>query len=358
MSADGLYFGEIMSQKMLSLKALMLLFLIEGSRHNKVRRAFNVPNHEDWMLMYVTDYISIGDRVVAKFKGKGLILNAIAVLVKKMISSIIPTDLVTADDKEILGIYGYNAMSPALKGRLCIVKRAIVIPFECIVRIYLRGSLFKEYAKKECRAGYYLGHYLPAGMKEGDRLPIPIFTPSTKAPAGQHDENIDYDKMVCRLTNWMRENNIVGWNALGLAQAIRSSSLAIALAVGSLAKEEGLIFEDTKFEFGLIPIFKNGKIIGYTIVLIDEAMTPDSSRIIKGRFNVCKQFARDYSKKINWDGKSKISFSEEFKDQFIMNYRMIWKEFSLFNEESFAFISLNFVLKLLYEKTRTNVSYP
>jgi phosphoribosylaminoimidazole-succinocarboxamide synthase len=102
-------------------------------------------------------------------------------------------------------------------------------------------------------------------------------------------------------------------------------------------EKQGLIFEDTKFEFGLIPIKRNGKIIGYTLVLIDEAMTPDSSRIIdKGRFNVCKQFARDYSKKINWDGESKISFPKEFEEQFIKNYRMIKKRmentFSLFTK--------------------------
>lgn len=302
---------------------LTLLFLIKGSEHNKVRRAFRVPGHDDWILMYVTNNISIGDRVVASFKGKGLILNAIAVLVKKMISSIIPTDLITADDKEILGVYGCDAMSPFLKGRLCLVKKAIVIPLELITRIFLRGSLYKAYLANGCKAGYYLGHKLPAGMKEGDRLPIPIFTPSTKAPAGQHDENIDYGKMTCCLKNWMRGNNIIGWDAPGLAQAIRSSSLAIAIAVSSLAEKHGLIFEDTKFEFGLIPVWKDGKIIGYTLVLIDEAMTPDSSRIVFEGRNVCKQYARNYSEQIKWDGESKIAFPKEVEDTFISNYRFV-----------------------------------
>ncbi|MFA5169720.1 MAG: phosphoribosylaminoimidazolesuccinocarboxamide synthase [Candidatus Paceibacterota bacterium] len=336
-------------KEMLTLRVLLSLFIIEGSKHNKVRRAFKVPGNDDWMLMYVTDYISVGDRVVARFKGKGLILNAIAVLVKKLVSSIIPTDLVTADEKDILSIYGYETVSPSLKGKLCIVKRAIVIPFECIVRIRLKGSLFKLYDGKGRAAGYYLGHYLPGGMEEGDWLPMPIFTPSTKASAGQHDENIDYDKMVCRLTNWMRENSIVGWDAPGLAQAIRSTSIAIAMSVGSLMEITGLIFEDTKFEFGLIPVKKNGKIIGYTLVLIDEAMTPDSSRIFYEGKNICKQFARDFAKSVYWDGESKIPFPKGFEKQFIQNYhtiKVLMEKTSLLNKESFVFYKAQFCAKI------------
>lgn len=339
---------------------ILLSFLVEASKENKVRRVFRVPGHDDWLLMYVTNQISIGDRVVANFKGKGLVLNAIAVLVKKMIEAIIPTDLVTADDKEIAGVYGYEKLSPNLKGRLCLVKKAMVIPFECIVRIFLEGSLFRAYEENGYKAGWYLGHYLPAGMKEGDRLPIPIFTPSTKAPAGQHDQNINYDKMVCGLSNWMKKNNIIGWDPQGLAQAIRSSSLAVALSISSLAEKQGLVFRDTKFEFGLIPILKDGKIIGYTLVIIDEAMTPDSSRITEDGRTVCKQFARNYSKKIEWDGESKIAFPEEFQKEFIENYRMIqmrMKNISLFTKRVLPFIRSLFVLKCRYEKTGINVSY-
>lgn len=310
-----------MRKKVLSLKKLAP-FSLKESETNKVRRAFVVPGNKDWMALFTTNKGSVGDVVVGEFKGKGAILNTITALIKTLIASIIPTDLVTADENEILELYGCTVMSPALKGRICIVKRALVPPFECIVRIRLRGSLLKAYVANHRRAGYYLGHWLPAGMTAGQRLPIPIFTPSTKAPAGQHDENIDFDKMVCGLHNWMRENNIVGWDAKGLAQAIRSSSLAVAMAVSAMAEKQGLIYEDTKFEFGLIPVWKNGKIIGYTLVLVDEVMTPDSSRIVYKRKNVCKQYLRNVVEQLKKDGK-KIVFTQEVKDTFIDNYYIV-----------------------------------
>ena len=335
-----------MKLKILTLRMLSI-FLIKGSEDNKVRLAFEVPNHKEWMLLYTTDRVSVGDRVVGEFNGKGSILNIISAFIKALVSVIVPTDLVAVKEKEISALYGCDAMSPALKGRLCIIKKATVIPFECIVRMRLKGSLFKAYAAKSCKAGCYFGYRLPAGMKEGDVLPMPIFTPSTKAPAGQHDENIDYDRMVYRLRNWIKEKNIVGWTGDGLAQTIRSTSLAVAMAVSALAEKQGLIYEDTKFEFGLIPTWEDGRIVGYMLVLIDEVMTPDSSRIVyKGR-NVCKQYLRNVVDQLKQDGKE-IVFTKEVEKTFINNYRVVKTQIKhlSFYEESFAFYKSRFCAKI------------
>jgi len=169
-----------------------------------------------------------------------------------------------------------------LLGRIMIVKKAKVVPFECVVRGYISGSGWKEYQKSKSICGIKL----PAGLKESDRLPEAIFTPSTKADVG-HDENVDFDYMKNKIGN-------------DLAGQLRDLSLKIYNKAASYALGKGIIIADTKFEFGLY----NNKVI-----LVDEVLTPDSSRFWPkneyapggAQFSFDKQFVRDYLESIKWD---------------------------------------------------------
>jgi phosphoribosylaminoimidazole-succinocarboxamide synthase len=173
-----------------------------------------------------------------------------------------------------------------LQGRSMLVKKAQPLPIECIVRGYISGSGWKEYT----RSGSVCGIQLPAEMKESQQLPEPIFTPSTKAEQGEHDINIDFSE-AARL--------------IGEAQAekIRDLSLAIYKKGAELADERGIIIADTKFEFGQI---------GEDIILIDEILTPDSSRFwpkesyLPGgaQKSYDKQYVRDYLNSLDWDKKA------------------------------------------------------
>jgi phosphoribosylaminoimidazole-succinocarboxamide synthase len=170
-----------------------------------------------------------------------------------------------------------------LRGRSVLVERLSMLPIECVVRGYLAGSGYKEYRA----TGAVCGIPLPAGMKESERLPTPLFTPSTKATTG-HDENISYDSVVDRIG---RET----------AEAIREVSVAIYLRACAHAEERGILIGDTKLEFGLD---RSGR-----VVLADEVLTPDSSRFwpmseyrpgVPQR-SYDKQFVRDYLESIGWD---------------------------------------------------------
>jgi phosphoribosylaminoimidazole-succinocarboxamide synthase len=163
------------------------------------------------------------------------------------------------------------------------VKKATVFPVECIVRGYLAGSGWAEYQ----RSGTVCGIPLPAGLVESDRLPEPIFTPSTKAEIGDHDENISFERMV----------EIIGEDA---ANELRDTSLAVYSAARDHAATRGIIIADTKFEFGTI----DGK-----VTLVDEVLTPDSSRFWpaasyapgSGQPSFDKQYVRDWLSASGWD---------------------------------------------------------
>jgi phosphoribosylaminoimidazole-succinocarboxamide synthase len=170
-----------------------------------------------------------------------------------------------------------------LAGRSMVVKKTKVLPVECVVRGYLAGSGWKEYKQSQTVCGVKL----PAGLRQCDKLPEPIFTPSTKEESGKHDENINFEKCV----------EILGAEH---AEYVRDSSLSIFEEASDYAEEKGIILADTKFEWGI----KNGKII-----LIDEVLTPDSSRFWpadkyqagRDQESFDKQFVRNYLESINFD---------------------------------------------------------
>ena len=172
-----------------------------------------------------------------------------------------------------------------IKGRSMIVKKAKPLPVECIVRGYITGSGWSEYKKQ----GTICGIQLKDGLEESEKLDSPIFTPSTKAEQGEHDENIDFETCV----------GIIGEE---LANKVKDFSIKLYSKAHDYAKDKGIIIADTKFEFGLI---------GDELILIDEVLTPDSSRFWplalygkgRGQQSYDKQFVRDYLTSVGWDKK-------------------------------------------------------
>ncbi|TWU43282.1 Phosphoribosylaminoimidazole-succinocarboxamide synthase [Novipirellula aureliae] len=173
-----------------------------------------------------------------------------------------------------------------LEGRIMIVEKAKVIPFECVVRGYLEGGGLREYEL----TGEVCGNHLPTGLRQCDKLPEPIFTPATKAEEGEHDENVSLDRMITDLGS-------------ELAFKLRDESLRIYNEAADYAASKGILIADTKFEFGLV---------GDELVLVDEVLTPDSSRfwdaatyapgIAQQSFD--KQFVREYLSSCGWDKQS------------------------------------------------------
>jgi len=177
----------------------------------------------------------------------------------------------------------FAAYADDLAGRSMLVKKTQVLPVECVVRGYLAGSGWKEYQQDQS----VCGHKLPGGLRQCDQLPEPIFTPATKAELGEHDENIDFDRAV----------SILGSEH---AAYVRDKSLAIYRRAAAYAAERGIILADTKFEWGLD---------GDDIILIDEVLTPDSSRFWpadkyaagRDQESFDKQFVRNYLESIGFD---------------------------------------------------------
>jgi phosphoribosylaminoimidazole-succinocarboxamide synthase len=248
-------------------------------KSGKVREMYDLG---DELLMVASDRISCFDVVLpTEIPDKGKILTALSAYWFKAMADIIPHHLITTD----VGQFPPECRphKALLEGRSMLVKRTNPAPVECIVRGYLVGSGWKEYQK----TGKVCGIPLPAGLIEASRLDEPIFTPSTKAEVGEHDINIDFNKMV----------DMVGRK---YAEQLRDSSLAIYKRARKMAEEKGIIIADTKFEFGM----RDGKLI-----LIDEVLTPDSSRFwpMEGYRpgsspeSFDKQYVRDYLVCSNWD---------------------------------------------------------
>ncbi len=245
----------------------------------KVRDLYAVA---EWLLFVATDRISAFDHVLGSgIPDKGRILTQLSLFWFDFLRDIVPNHLITAHpDDYPPELQPYAAM---LEGRSMLVAKAQMFPVECVVRGYLSGSGWKDYQQ----TGKVCGIELPAGLRESDRLPEPIFTPATKAADGDHDENISFDTMVQRV---------------GAAQAerLRELSLHIYRAASSHALDAGLILADTKFEFGTT---------AKGIVLADEVLTPDSSRFwpadtyAPGRAQASfdKQFVRDYLEEVRWN---------------------------------------------------------
>lgn len=235
----------------------------------------------DNLLMVATDRISAFDYILPdEIPFKGEVLNRISAFWFEKFADIVPNHLVSIDPADFPEEFA--EYRDYLAGRAMLVRRAETIPVECIVRGYLTGSGKKTYDED----GTVCGIKLPAGLTEASKLPEPIFTPSTKAAIGDHDENISFDRTV----------EIVGAE---IAEQIRDLSLKIYTAASEYAATRGIIIADTKFEFGVI----DGK-----VTLIDECLTPDSSRFWpadsyeegKVQPSYDKQYVRDWLK-ANWD---------------------------------------------------------
>jgi len=241
----------------------------------------NVYDLEDKLLIIVTDRISAFDVVFPNLiPNKGRVLNSISEFWFNYTSDIIGNHMITTDVSKYPS--GLSQFKDELQGRSMLVKKVKMVEAECIVRGYLEGSALKEYNK----TGSVCGIKLPEGLKQCEKLPEPIFTPSTKAQEG-HDENVTFEELSNRIG---RE----------LAEKLRDVSIALYNKASKHAESRGLILADTKFEFGMI----DGE-----LVVADEMFTPDSSRFWamdeyepgRPQKSFDKQFVREYLESINWD---------------------------------------------------------
>ena len=235
----------------------------------KVRDIYDAGEN---LLMVATDRISAFDFILPdEIPFKGEVLNRISAFWFDKFADIVPNHLVSIDPADFPEEFA--EYRDYLAGRAMLVKKAQTIPIECIVRGYLTGSGKKTYDEN----GTVCGIQLPEGLTEASKLPEPLFTPSTKAEIGDHDENISFERCC----------EIVGED---IATQIRDLSLKIYKAAAEYAATRGIIIADTKFEFGVI----DGK-----VTLIDECLTPDSSRFWPAA-SYDKQFVRNWLK-ANWD---------------------------------------------------------
>jgi len=248
-------------------------------KRGKVRDIYDAG---DKLLIVATDRISAFDVVMANgIPNKGILLTQISLFWFEFFSNMVEHHLITADINSFPEPFCNEGEQ--LTGRSMLVKKVDVIPIECVVRGYLAGSGWKEYQQ----SGTICGQKLPTGLKQCDKLPQPIFTPATKAERGTHDENISFDK--CK--------DMIGSEK---AEYLKQKSIEIFKKAGKFAESKGIILADTKFEWGEI----NGKII-----LIDEVLTPDSSRFWpadkyqpgQDQQSFDKQFVRNYLESINFD---------------------------------------------------------
>lgn len=252
-------------------------------RRGKVRDIYDLG---DRLLIVVTDRISAFDVVLPNgIPLKGIVLNRISEFWFKKTSDIIPNHLISTEVDDYPDVF--HKYRDVLSGRSMLVKKTRPLPIECIVRGYISGSGWKEYQE----SGTVCGIPLPPGLLESSKLESPIFTPSTKAEEGRHDENITFERTV----------EILGRD---IATRVKEASIAIYSRAREIAEGKGIIIADTKFEFGIEEW--SGKLI-----LIDELLTPDSSRFwpmdgyVPGgpQRSFDKQFVRDYLTSINWDKK-------------------------------------------------------
>ena len=252
---------------------------LKPPKRGKVRDIYDLG---DSLLIVATDRISAFDVVLPNaIPEKGRVLTQISKYWFSKTETIVRNHLISTEVKDYPSACKPHAA--VLEGRSMLVKKAEPLPVECIVRGYLSGSGLKEYREK----GSVSGIKLPSGLREASRLPEPIFTPSTKAEVGEHDVNIDFDTVV----------KLVGKDVAG---KIKQYTLGIYTRACELAEAKGIIIADTKFEFG---VFNN------EVILIDEVLTPDSSRfwpkgdykegVVQKSFD--KQFVRDYLLALKWD---------------------------------------------------------
>lgn len=276
-------------------------------RRGKVRDVYAVD--DEHLLIVATDRISAFDCILpTPIPRKGEILTAISRFWFSQLEKITPHHLITTDVAAMPA--NLQSYAEQIKGRSMFVRRTEVLPIECVVRGYIAGSGWKDYQ----RTGEICGHKLPRGLRESDRLPEPIFTPATKAETG-HDENISEAQtreiIGAERTNYLRE-----------------TSLSLYRAAAEYARERGIIIADTKFEFG---VDHTGQIL-----LIDELLTPDSSRFWpadqyepgRSQASFDKQFVRDYLETLTWDKRPPAPplparVSEATQTRYLQAYRLL-----------------------------------
>jgi len=250
-------------------------------KRGKVRDVYDLG---DTLLMVATDRISAFDVVIPDpIPDKGKILTQISLFWFDLMKSLLKNHIISSKTDD----YPEDCKKYAdiLEGRSMLVKKTNPLPVECVVRGYISGSGWKSYQE----SGRICGIKLPEGLKESEKLAETIFTPSTKEEVGTHDVNIDFDETV----------NLLGKD---IAEKVKSLSYEIYKKGAEIAEEKGIIIADTKFEFGLIED---------EIILIDEVLTPDSSRFWPketyrpggSQESFDKQYLRDYLLSINWDQK-------------------------------------------------------
>jgi len=251
-------------------------------RRGKVRDVYEID--DDRLLIVATDRISAFDCVLpTPIERKGEVLTALSQFWFEKLAHIVANHLITSNIDDMPEVVRRERRS--LAGRSMLVRRAEVFPVECVVRGYLVGSGWKDYL----RTGEVCGHKLPSGLLESAELTEPLFTPSTKAEQG-HDENISEAQV----------RDLIGTEA---TERLRDTSLRLYSEARSYARQRGIIIADTKFEFGLD---KDG-----TLTLVDEVLTPDSSRFWpaaeyqpgRSQPSFDKQFVRDYLETLSWDKK-------------------------------------------------------
>ncbi len=270
----------------------------------KVREIYEVDN--DKLLLVVSDRISAFDYILPSLvPDKGKILNQISAFWFDFVKDIIPNHVISTNTKD----FPSEFQLPEFEGRSMLVKKLKMIPVECIVRGYITGSGWKSYKE----SGSVCGITLPEGLQESEKLPEPIFTPTTKAAEG-HDENISFEE-VC---------NLIGED---LAKALREKTIEIYKKCADYARTKGVIIADTKFEFG---IDENGN-----LVLADEVLTPDSSRfwpaddyeIGKSQKSFDKQYMRDWIKSTGYNPESGNPIPEDVikttSDKYKEAYKLI-----------------------------------
>ena len=264
---------------------------LPNRRQGKVRDVYELPGSgpdaPPALLIVASDRLSAFDVVMrTPVPGKGRLLTAMSERWFDFIREhgLAETHVLSFEAADLRAYQLTPEQTSELAGRVCIGRRCEVVPVECVVRGYLDGSGWKEYQQTQAVCGVSL----PAGLQRGSRLPEPIFTPATKAEMGEHDENIDF----------ARACDIAGESVM---RALRDTSIAIYNTAHEYASERGVILADTKFEFGY-PVDSDGQRTGEMPIVVDEVLTPDSSRYWPAdtwkpggeQISYDKQFVRDY----------------------------------------------------------------
>ena len=272
--------------------------MIKKLNSGKVREIYEIDGNK--LLLVVSDRISAFDYILPSLvPNKGKILNQISSFWFDFVKDIIPNHIISIDLKD----FPEEFQKSEFDGRSMLVKKLKMVPIECIVRGYITGSGWKSYQEN----GTVCGIKLPEGLQESEKLPEAIFTPSTKAEIGDHDENISFERC----------SEIVGQE---LAEKLRDKTLAIYNRCAEYAATKGVIIADTKFEFGLD---ENGE-----LVLADEVLTPDSSRfwpaddfaIGRSQKSFDKQYLRDWIKSNGYNPESGTPIPQDVIDTTVKKY--------------------------------------